>query len=405
MLFSISWRNVWRNKLRSGVIITAIALGICAGVFSSAFYKGMADQRIDKVINTELSHIQIHQFDFRQANDINKFIPNAKDIARDISSMDEVLGASYRIIIFSMISSAETAAGVKIAGIDPEVEKTVSNLHSKLIEGNYFEEKRRNPLLIARKLAEKLKIKLGSKAVITVQDIDNNITAGAFRVVGIFDTQNNAFDESNIFVRHKDLSRLMNLPNSSGHEIAILAENNESVNNLQQLLKNNNKDLEILSWIELSPEMSYLNEVMDLFMYIFIIIILFALLFGIINTMLMVVLERVKELGMLMAIGMNKLKVFKMIVIETIMLSLTGGVFGIILGVLVSKYFETHKIDLSMWGDTYSDLGYDPFVYTSLHPSLLINVTIMVIFTGILASLYPAYKALQNDPADALRIE
>ena len=405
MLFSISWRNVWRNKLRSGVIITAIALGICAGVFSSAFYKGMADQRIDKVINTELSHIQIHQFDFRQANDINKFIPNAKDIARDISSMDEVLGASYRIIIFSMISSAETAAGVKIAGIDPEVEKTVSNLHSKLIEGNYFEEKRRNPLLIARKLAEKLKIKLGSKAVITVQDIDNNITAGAFRVVGIFDTQNNAFDESNIFVRHEDLSRLMNLPNSSGHEIAVLAENNESVNNLQQLLKNNNKDLEILSWIELSPEMSYLNEVMDLFMYIIIIIILFALLFGIIKTMMRVVLERVKELGMLMAIGMNKLKVFKMIVIETIMLSLTGGVFGIILGVLVSKYFETHKIDLSMWGDTYSDLGYDSFVYTSLHPSLLINVTIMVILTGILASLYPAYKALQNDPADALRIE
>ena len=134
MLFSISWRNVWRNKLRSSVIITAIALGICAGVFSSAFYKGMADQRIDKVINTELSHIQIHQYDFRQANDITKYIPNAKDIASDIRSMDEVQGASYRTIIFSMISSAETAAGVKIAGIDPEVEKTVSNLNTKLIE-------------------------------------------------------------------------------------------------------------------------------------------------------------------------------------------------------------------------------------------------------------------------------
>ena len=197
----------------------------------------------------------------------------------------------------------------------------------------------------------------------------------------------------------------MNLPENAGHEIAVLANENESVSELQGLLTNTYKDLEILSWIELSPEMSYLNEVMDLFMYIFIIIILFALLFGIINTMLMVVLERVKEIGMLMAVGMNKLRVFRMIVLETVMLSLTGGVLGIVLGVLVSNYFETHKIDLSMWGDTYSDLGYDSFVYTSLDLTLLANVTIMVMLTGILASLYPAYKALQNDPADALRIE
>ena len=94
-----------------------------------------------------------------------------------------------------------------------------------------------------------------------------------------------------------------------------------------------------------------------------------------------------------------------MIVLETVFLSLTGGVLGVILGTLVSKHFETHKIDLSIWGDVYADLGYDPYVYTNLEISLLVNVTIMVILTGILASLYPAYKALKNDPADALRIE
>ena len=112
-----------------------------------------------------------------------------------------------------------------------------------------------------------------------------------------------------------------------------------------------------------------------------------------------------KEIGMLMAIGMNKLRVFMMIVIETILLALTGGVLGIILGSLVSKYFETHKIDLTVWGDAYSDIGYGSFTYTSLDTTLLINVTILVILTGILASLYPAYKALKNDPADALRTE
>jgi ABC-type lipoprotein release transport system permease subunit len=248
-------------------------------------------------------------------------------------------------------------------------------------------------------------VKLGSKVVLTRQDIDNNITAGAFRIVGIFNTENNIFDESNVFVLDRSIRRLMNLPENASHEIAILADNNENVPGIQDSIKKEFSDLEVMSWLELSPEMSYLNEAMDLMMYIFIIIILFALLFGIINTMLMAVLERVKEIGMLMAIGMNKIRVFMMIVIETILLALTGGVFGIILGTLVSKYFETHKIDLTVWGDAYSDIGYGSFTYTSLDTSLLINVTILVILTGILASLYPAYKALKNDPADALRTE
>jgi len=278
-------------------------------------------------------------------------------------------------------------------------------MYTKLIEGNYFEENKRNPVIIGKKLAEKLKVRMGSKVVLTLQDIDNNITAGAFRIVGIFDTQNHIFDEANIFVLDRDLRRLMNLPENAYHELAVLVNDNEKVPIVEDRIKKEFSELETLSWTELSPEMSYLNEAMDLFMYIFIVIILIALLFGIINTMLMVVLERVKEIGMLMAIGMNKLRVFMMIVLETVFLSLTGGVLGVFLGTFVSKYFETHKIDLSIWGDAYSDLGYDPFVYTHLEVSLLINVTILVILTGILASLYPAYKALKNDPADALRIE
>ncbi len=123
MLFSISWRNVWRNKLRSTVIIIALALGICAGVFSSAFFKGLAIQRIDKVIKTEISHIQIHLPEYRQANDISKFITNGNTVADKISEIPGVVGVSNRITIFSMIASAETASGVKISGISPENER------------------------------------------------------------------------------------------------------------------------------------------------------------------------------------------------------------------------------------------------------------------------------------------
>ncbi len=405
MLISISWRNVWRNKLRSGVIITAIALGLTAGIFSTAFYEGMVEQRVNKVIRSELSHIQVHQPGFRNSTEVTAYIPEAAEIAAKIKTLPEVAGVSNRIIIYSMVASAETGAGGKIIGIHPDEERKISNIPAKLVQGNYFEEKRRNPVVLGQKLAEKLNVHLGSKVVITLQDVNNDITAGAFRIVGIFNTMNNTFDEGNIFVRYRDLRRLTGLPADAGHEIAILARENDLVNELKPKVEKAAPGLEVMTWLQLSPEMRYLNEAMDLYLYLFIVIILFALLFGIINTMLMAVLERIKEIGMLMAIGMNKMRVFLLIMFETVFLSLTGGILGVIFGAIISKYFETHKIDLSLWAKGYVELGYDPFVFCRLEWPLLVNVTIMVIITGILASIYPALKALSYDPANALRIE
>jgi ABC-type lipoprotein release transport system permease subunit len=290
-------------------------------------------------------------------------------------------------------------------GVNPEKEILVTNLSTKIIDGDYFESIKRNPVVIGKKLAEKLNVKLRSKIVITVQDLENNITSGAFRVVGIYTTNNNIYDESHVFVKYSDLQRITNFPAGGGHEIAVSISNNKLLPQVQAGVKNIAGNLEVMNWKELSPEMSYLTETMDLYMYIFIVIILLALLFGIINTMLMVVMERRKEIGMLMAIGMQKFKIFQMIVVESILLSLVGGVVGIIIGAAVARIRANHPIDLSMWAKGYEALGYDAFVYLSLDPTLLINVAFMVIITGIIAALYPAYKALKNDPADALRIE
>ncbi len=406
MLLSISWRNIWRNKVRSLVIIFSIALGIFAGVIAGAFFKGMADQRVQKVINTELSYIQVHNPGFEQTSDFANFISNAEEIDGKIKLIPNVTGVSRRMSIESMAASAETASGVLISGIFPEDEKTVTNISDKLIDGKYFEGIARNPVVIGKKLAEKLNVKVRSKIIITIQDLENNITSGAFRVAGIYSTANNMFDESNVFVRFSDIQKLTNFPENAAHEIAINIDDNNNLASIITAVQNaTGNELDVKSWKELSPEMSYLTEAMDMYMYIFIIIILMALLFGIINTMLMVVMERTKEIGMLMAIGMNKGKVFSMIVLESVLLSLTGGIVGIIIGAVSAKFGETHPIDLSVWAQGYQQLGYDAFVYTSLDPEMLINVTVLVIITGIIAAIYPAYKALKNDPADALRIE
>jgi len=405
MILSISWRNIWRNKTRSFVVITAVALGICAGVFSTAFMKGMMDQRTQSAISTEISHIQIHRQNYRQENSLQLYMNESEAVVEQIKKINHVKGVSQRIIIQSMIASAETSSGVKIAGIYPENEKMVTSLSTKLVEGKYFKGVPKNPVVIGQKLADKLNVKLHSKIVITLQDMDNNITAGAYRIAGIFKTSNSNFDEMNVFVRYDDLSRLLALPEGASHEIAIFVDDNEMVDIIQNKVKEFIPDYEILNWKEISPELSYLTEIMDMYMYIFIIIILLALLFGIINTMLMVILERRKEIGMLMAVGMNKIKVFTLILVETVQLSLVGGVVGVFAGGLISAYFETHAINMSMFAEGLSKIGWDSMVYCSVETDMILNVTIMVIIAGIIASVYPAYKALKYDPAEALRME
>jgi len=405
MLFSISWRNIWRNKVRSLVIIFSIALGIFAGVSATAFMKGLAEQRIQKVIKTELSYIQVHKPGFRQNSEFAGYMPEAAKLVTKIREIPHVIGASDRIIIQAMAATAETATGVLVYGMDIENEPKVTNISEKLIDGEYLEGISRNPVVIGKKLAEKLNAKLRSKLVITLQDTANNVVSGLFRVAGIYTTNNNMYDESHVFVKADDVRKLTELPAGAAHEIAINIDDNENLLQVEKAVKKVAEGNEVMDWQTLSPEMNYLTEAMDLYMYIFIIIILLALLFGIINTMLMVVMERTKEIGMLMAIGMNKIRIFSMVVLESVLLSLVGGIVGIIIGYFFARWKSVDPIDLSAWAAGYEQLGYDAYVYLSLEPIMLVNITIMVICTGVIAALYPAYKALKNDPADALRME
>ena len=236
--------------------------------------KGLAEQRIQKVINTELSYMQIHKKGFRQNSDFKSYMPDAQHLANEIRAIPNVTGASQRIIVQSMIASAETASGVLIAGVDPELESKVTNIHDRIIEGEYFEGIKKNPVVIGKKLAEKLNVKIKSKLVITLQDTANNVISGLFRVSGIYTSNNNVYDESHIFVRYDDLLRLSALPKGVAHEIAININDNENLQTVESSVTEIASGYEVLDWKSLSPEMNYLTEAMDLYMYIFIIIIL-----------------------------------------------------------------------------------------------------------------------------------
>lgn len=405
MILSVSWRNVWRSRTRSLVIISAIGLGIFTGVFAVAFMFGWVNQRMDAVINTEVSHLQLHHPRYLESREVENYIPVAGEIVDGIAGMEHVKSASARLLVNCMISSAETGTGIRLTGIDPERERSVTDIHEKIVDGDYFEGEASNVVVIGEKLAERLNVDIRSRVVINLAEMDGTLTGGAFRVGGIYRTANTAFDETTVFVRAKALQDLLRIEDDAAHQIAVLLNAGNHEDEVADELRNRWPELQIMTWMELMPEAQLLNEQMALMMYIFVGIILLALAFGIVNTMLMAILERVKELGMLMAVGMNRLRIFGMVVLESVFLCLTGGAVGMAFAVILTAITGRTGVNISAWAEGLEAMGFDSVVYPQIGFDYLIGVTIMVIIAGILSALYPARKAIRLNPAEALRID
>jgi len=405
MIGSIAWKNIWRNRVRSGVIISAITIGMFAGVFTATFYKGWINQRLEAGVETEVSHIQIHHPEFGENFDLKNFIPESEKLAEVVAKEDFVSGVSPRMVAQAMIASSETGTGVKILGIDPEMEKTVTNLYSKIPDGQYFEGVKRNPILIGKKLAEKLKVKLHSKLVVTLQDSQGHLTNEAFRVCGIYSVGNGMFEEMNVFVLKTDLARFVQIDESTTHELVVHLKDHGELDSNTKTLAEKHTSLLVQNWKQMTPELGVLNEYGNIYIYFFIAIILLSLGFGIVNTMLMAVMERVKEIGMLMAVGMSKFRVFWMLMLETVLLTLTGGFFGILLGIAVTLATKKTGIDLSFYAKGLEDMGYSSHVFPVVDLEMVIIIVVLVLITGLIASIYPARKALKYKPAEAIRID
>ncbi len=409
MIWSISWRNVWRNKLRSFIIIVAVAVGLFGGIISAAFMIGWLEQRTDAAIEYEISNIQLHNPMFLLNEEINFIINNPDKIINEIKTIDGIKAVCKRTKSTAMASTATTGTGIIINGINPAQEKQVTKLYEKLLQGHYFEKDDKIPAVIGQKLASKLNASVGSKIVITIADVEGIITYGAFRVIGIYKTSNDMFDEVNVFVRNDELINLISFDKNKTSEIAIALEKNKETNKIAEILRQKfNKEitedkLVVQTWIEIQPTLNAMNEMMNYFSFIFQIVILIALAFGIINTMLMVVMERTHELGMLMAIGMNKRRIFLMIMLETIFLSIIGGIGGIIISYFVVGYFSTHGINLSIVSEGLNSIGFSSIVYLNINSQFYIFTALLVVITAIISSIYPARKALKLNPADAVR--
>ena len=403
MLIKISWRNIWRNRQRSVIMILAITAGLWGGLLAASIAMGLIDQRFRTGIEQEFSHVQIHNPEFLKDNSPKYSINNFQEIFNRLEDDAQVQAFSGRTLVNGMIATANQTKGINILGIDPDKEPATTNLDKNVIEGNFLDETMRNPVLIGKRLAESMKAGIGSRVVLTFQDLDNELVSVACRVSGIFQTANTMFDESNIYLLQSDLNELLGSENLI-NQIAIVLEDYRESDPFVEALKPIYPDLTIRTWAEISPQLSLYYQMGMTMFIIILIIILMALAFGLLNTMLMSVFERIRELGVLMSIGMSKKRVFLMIVIETVFLTLTGALVGMLTGFATIKLVSNKGINLApLGGDTLQDFGFDPVIYPQLEGSLIIYLTILVILTALLTGIYPALKAIRLQPAEAVR--
>lgn len=398
----LAWRNIWRNRTRSLIIILSVTVGLFAGIFVLALYQGIMISRVRIVIDSEVGHIQIHNPRFMDDFD-PKFTLNETQVIDSLRKLDNLKFAGARSITMGMLSTTTGSANVKINGITPVEENKASQLKDKIISGVELSIDRKQGILIGKKLADKMKLKQGSKLVLTFADINNELTAGAFRVLGIYQSDNAPLDALNVYVLKPVLDHDLGIERGS-HEVVVLLKSDENLESSRTQIEKMFPKLLVETWKETSPETNLMVGYVDQFAIIYVIIIMFALAFGIINTMLMSVLERTREIGMLTALGMNRRRVFVLILTETVMLTFVGVPFGVLLSWFTSNYFGRVGIDISSFSEAaMSGFGFSSMIYPQFPFDSLPVVMIIVFFTALISALFPSIKAIKLQPADALR--
>jgi putative ABC transport system permease protein len=402
VIWTIAWRNIWRNKKRSGVLLVAIAFGLWAGLLTSGLLNGMAVQMSRSTINERTAHIQIHAPGFMEHPEIGTIIPNGAEVLAKTRATQNVAEAAGRAVVPSMGSSATTGAGITLYGIDPDVEARIFTIDKKIVKGRYLDKDDRNGCLVGAELADKLKLDVGNKIVVQAQALDGTLSGGAFRIVGIYRTVSSSYDKVSVFARTEDVDRTFSLGGAI-QEIVIRADTLPEVPTLTAALATAFPSLDVEPWNKIEPEVELLTSSSAQMGRILLVLIMLALVFGITNTMLMGVLERTRELGVLVSLGMKQRLVFGMIMIETVMLSVVGGALGAAAGGGSVALLGKVGLNLGVIATGMAAAGVESVLYPQLAGAEYAIVGFLVLGTALLGAIYPSIKASRLSPVRAMR--
>ncbi|NCS88492.1 MAG: ABC transporter permease [Ignavibacteria bacterium] len=401
MLWKLAWRNIWRNKRRSLIVLVSIVIGMASLIFFDGFSNGMMQQMLSNQISSNISHIQIHKKGFNDNKIIKNILPDRQKVEQILKENAQVKFFSERVITFGLLSSASSSSGIYLYGIKPGAEEKISKIKTSIVEGNYLSDAKRD-ILIGKKLAEKLNVGLGDKVVAMANTPDGSIGSDVFRVTGIFETFSSEFDRSTIYISEQTAQNMLGIDNET-LEFAMIIEDFKKVDEVKANLQLKLGDeYEVLSYKDLLPMIIFSMDIYQESMFIFNLIIGLALIFGIINTMLMSVFERINEFGVLMAMGMKNSRLFFMIVLEAFIIGIVGTIVGLIVGILIHIPLSHSGIDFSLFAEGLESFGVGAIIYPILSLGNLISMIFLIPFISVAGALYPAYRAIKLEPVYAI---
>jgi len=287
-------------------------------------------------------------------------------------------------------------------GIDPQEEEKVTKIKRSLVEGEYLSGKERE-IVIGKSLAEKLGVELGDKVVAMATALDGTVGSDVFRIVGLYQTFSSEFDKTTIYITLDNAQRMLGLGDKLT-EFAIIVDNTKFLDRIKASLKSQlGENYEVFTYRDLLPLLVMQMDLYKETIWIFYLIIGIAMVFGIVNTMLMSVLERIREFGVLMAIGMKNARLFIMILLEAFILGIFGSVLGVIVGIIIYYPLSISGIDLSFFAEGLTAFGSGAIIYPILTMNSVINAVMIIPIVSVLGALYPAYKTIQLQPVTAIR--
>ncbi len=400
-LLTLSWRNLWRNRRRTGIMLGAISVGVWAMIFMTALMRGMVDDMLEQGIRNLPGHVQIQHPEFLDDPSIVNSIDAPDGDLLEALNRNGGRRWATRIKVPAVIASERESRGVALIGIEPATEQVISGLPDQIAEGRFLESDDDRGIIIGARLAERLETRLGKRVVVMSQDPDNNVSERGFRVVGIYRAELAALEEFNIYATRGTLQQLLNIEGRVS-QIIVVDDDYREIDQLYQEIRSATPDsLDARPWYEIDTYLASMFNLMDGFVLVWVLIIFLALSFGLVNTLVMAIFERVREIGLIQALGMRPAQIVIQILLESLLLLLIGLACGNLLA-LVTILPLQDGLDVSIVAEGMAMMGAGSVLYPSLTLFDLLLANTVVAVLGVFTSILPAWRASRLDPIRAL---
>ncbi|MCY4403053.1 MAG: ABC transporter permease [Candidatus Poribacteria bacterium] len=403
MILKIAFRNIFRQKRRT--ILTALAMIV--GFTLSSLFIGWSDGIYSNIISTftrnRIGHIQVHTEGYRARPSIYKTISDYEPVGETIQDISGVEAWTPRIYAAGLGSVGEKSTAVQVVGVDVVRENDATQLYQKVIEGRLFTENTTHEAVIGKRLAKILKAEVGSDFVIFSQAADGSLANDLYKIVGITESGDDRTDRTTCYINLAAAQELFVL-NGRIHEIVVIVSNINHVGKITNKMKESltNATLEVAPWQEVAKSFYNAMKTDQQGDAIGRFVILFIVAMGVLNTVLMSVLERTREYGLLKAVGTTPLQIFYLVICEVGIIALASIIVGALFGTFFNYLLSVYGITLS------EELTYGGMKFGTMHAEVnvrsILIPTITVFCSAMLVSLYPAIKAARILPAKAMRV-